>query len=120
MDRTDPSRFPTWHTKSRCLRKAVSFKLTITEDPKVVPVLTLPEDMGEYLWDTMLDRVFIIGANLEKQLCDLEYQQDPFVVRISSGWSECVGIHGFEVGDRLLFSMRNIYDCHLIWVTKLD
>jgi hypothetical protein len=76
--------------------------------------------MGAYLWHTMLHRVFIIGKNYEKYLCDLEYQRDPFVVRISRGWTECVGIHGFEVGDRLVFNMHNIYDGHLVWVTKVD
>jgi hypothetical protein len=39
MNRTYPSMFPTWHSMSRCLRKSVTFNLTMTEDPKVNPVL---------------------------------------------------------------------------------
>ncbi|MCI12506.1 hypothetical protein A2U01_0033611, partial [Trifolium medium] len=61
---------------------------------------TLPEQMGEYLWNTMLDEVYLIGTNGEKHKCTLEYQKDPFLVTISRGWKECVGIHGFKVGDR--------------------
>ncbi|PNX90659.1 hypothetical protein L195_g046784, partial [Trifolium pratense] len=38
----------------------------------------LPENMGLYMWNTMLDQVYIVGTNLEKHLCELKYQKDPF------------------------------------------
>jgi hypothetical protein len=34
-----PDKFPTWHTKSRALRKVVTFAVTMTDDPEVVPYL---------------------------------------------------------------------------------
>ncbi|PNX87196.1 hypothetical protein L195_g043282, partial [Trifolium pratense] len=34
-----PDKFPTWHTKSRALRKAVTFEITMTEDPEIVESL---------------------------------------------------------------------------------
>ncbi|MCH85529.1 hypothetical protein A2U01_0006375 [Trifolium medium] len=34
-----PDKFPTWHTKTRALRKVVTFAITMTEDPEVVPYL---------------------------------------------------------------------------------
>ncbi|PNX58712.1 hypothetical protein L195_g059326, partial [Trifolium pratense] len=80
---------------------------------------TLPEEMGEYLCETMLDQIIIIGDTREKHRCELEYQRHPFVVKISSGWREVVGINGFKVGDRLLFNTSNIYDNHTFYVRSL-
>ncbi|MCI26880.1 hypothetical protein A2U01_0048078, partial [Trifolium medium] len=80
---------------------------------------TLPKQMGEYLWDTMLDQINIIGDIREKHKCELEYQKDPFVVTISRGWREVVGINGFKLGDRLLFNTSNIYDDHTFYVRSL-
>ncbi|PNX62216.1 hypothetical protein L195_g052860 [Trifolium pratense] len=111
-----PDKFPTWHTKTRSLRKAVTFAMTMTDDPEVVPYLILPEKMGEYLWNTMLDEVNVIGIIREKHKCELEYQKDPFEVRIKKGWREVVGINGFKVGDRLLFNTSSIYDDHTFFV----
>ncbi|KAK2379838.1 DNA helicase [Trifolium repens] len=115
-----PSNFPTWHTQTRALRKSVTFKITMEEDPEVSPYLTLPSEMGEYLWKTMLDQIFLVGTIGEKHMCNLKYERDPFVVKIEMGWKECVGINGFKVGDRLQFTVFNIYDDHTIMVTKLN
>jgi hypothetical protein len=76
--------------------------------------------MGEYLWKTMLDQIFLVGTIGEKHMCNLKYERDPFVVKIEMGWKECVGINGFKVGDRLQFTVFNIYDDHTIMVTKLN
>jgi hypothetical protein len=76
--------------------------------------------MGEYLWNTMLDEIYIIGTIREKHKCEIECQKDQFVVRISRGWKECVGINGFKVGDRLLFNTSNIYEDHMFYVRSLD
>ncbi|WJX15627.1 DNA helicase [Trifolium repens] len=113
--------FPTWHTDSRGLRKSVNYTLTMSEDPEVVPYLTLPEAMGEYLWGTMLDQLYLVGTNFdEKTKCELRYQYDPFVVRIERGWSEFARKSGFKAGDRLRMNMCGIHENYLIWVTKLS
>ncbi|PNX70828.1 hypothetical protein L195_g057784, partial [Trifolium pratense] len=80
----------------------------------------LPDDLGEYLSDTMLDEIYIIGTIREKHKCELQYQMDPFVVSIIRGWREVVAINGFKVGDRLLFNTSNIYDDHTFYVRSLN
>ncbi|WJX33975.1 hypothetical protein P8452_22131 [Trifolium repens] len=52
-DDEDPKITDGWMTLREHYRFEVTFNLTMTEDPKVNPVLTLPEDMGAYLWHTM-------------------------------------------------------------------
>ncbi|XP_045797983.1 uncharacterized protein LOC123922215 [Trifolium pratense] len=120
FNRITPDQFPTWHSKSRSLRKAVSFTMTITEDAEIDPELTLPREMGEYLWYTMLDEVTMIGANGEKYKCSLRYQRNPFVVTIWRGWPEVVGINGFKVGDRIQFNTYNIYEDHAMTVRSIS
>jgi hypothetical protein len=66
-----------------------------------------------------LDEVWIAGTNGEKHKCTLQYQFDPFVVRIENGWRECVGINGFNVGDWIVFQIYDIYKNHVIWVRKM-
>ncbi|KAK2359072.1 DNA helicase [Trifolium repens] len=119
MTPTNPSKFPTWHTSSVGLRKAVAFEMKITEDPDVVSYLTLPEEMGEFLANSGLDEVWIAGTNGEKHKCILRYQFDPFVVRIESGWREVVGINNLHVGEWIVFHIYDIYKDHLVWVRKI-
>jgi hypothetical protein len=77
--------------------------------------------MGEYLWGTMLDQLYLVGTNFdEKTKCELPYQYDPFVVRIERGWSEFARKSGFQAGDRLRMNMCSIHENYLIWVTKLS
>jgi hypothetical protein len=39
MNRIYPPTFPTWHTDSRGLRKSVTYTVTMSGDPAVVPYL---------------------------------------------------------------------------------
>jgi hypothetical protein len=39
MEESDPSKFPTWHSKSRRFRKAVAFEMKITDDPELISYL---------------------------------------------------------------------------------
>ncbi|GAU31625.1 hypothetical protein TSUD_63740 [Trifolium subterraneum] len=80
----------------------------------------VPEEMGEYLWNTMLTEVYLVESIKEQHKCELEYQQDPFEVRFARGWKECVGINGFKVGDRILFNASNIYENHMFFVRRLE
>ncbi|KAK2371573.1 hypothetical protein QL285_084500 [Trifolium repens] len=45
MEEINPSKFPTWHSKSRGFRKAVAFEMKITDDPELISYLTLPQNM---------------------------------------------------------------------------
>ncbi|GAU45534.1 hypothetical protein TSUD_400810 [Trifolium subterraneum] len=115
-----PDLFPTWHTQSQALRKAVTFTINMAEDPESVPYLKLPQDMGEYLWNTGLDEIYIVGTIREQHKCELTYQMDPFEVTISRGWRKVAGINGFKVGDRLLFNTSNIYENHMFYVRSCN
>jgi hypothetical protein len=75
--------------------------------------------MGEFLANSGLDEVWIAGTNGEKHKCILRYQFDPFVVRIESGWRECVGINNLHVGDWIVFHIYDIYKDHVVWVRKI-
>ncbi|KAL5063733.1 hypothetical protein RYX36_025470, partial [Vicia faba] len=47
------------------LRKDVSFKVTMTEDPKAISYLTLPDSMAEYLGNIVLYEIKSVGQNSE-------------------------------------------------------
>ncbi|KAL5063739.1 hypothetical protein RYX36_025476 [Vicia faba] len=80
---------------------------------------TLPDVMGEYLFNTSLCAINLVGPNSRSQLCELDVNTYSFVIRLSTGWSVFAAINEIGVGNQLQFNMCDMYDNHYGWVGKL-
>ncbi|CAI8609088.1 unnamed protein product [Vicia faba] len=89
------------------------------KDPKTIRYLTLPDAMGEYLFNTSLCAINLVGPNSRSQLCELDVNTYSFVMRLSTGWSVFAAINEIGVGNQLQFNMCDMYDNHYGWVGKL-